>query len=321
MRKIAAFKMKIDPGRVLVRTRFCGLLLVTLAGFCLAAGPARLMAQDYEDYQDYEQDGEYQPESPPELEAAANAWHEALDLFDQGQFSAASELARLAATHFESFSRDDPDRFQPSQFSCLLLEVSSLRQVGEIEAALSRALALAEKLKKPIQTAPSLYLPVWAELSQELAECNYVFQRASGREERVLAYRRAAVSAYQALARENPDEFLPVLEDELSILILDCREFRRDEERARAIDQLLAASRLQALSQPGERPDLARNLAAYGEELALMGRRETALAALKEALALFGELERQTPGLYAVEIADTEFVLREQEKGPADGRP
>ena len=286
------------------------MLLAALLVGGLSAGAPRLMAQDYEDY---DEAGDYQPEMPLDMESAANAWQEALNLYDQGQFGTASELARLAATHFENLSRDDPERFRPSQFSCLLLEVGSLRRAGEIESSLSKGLTLAEKLKGPVQAAPSVYLPILAELNQELAESNYAFQRSSGREERVLGYRRAAVEAYQILAREKPDEFLPILEDELSTLILDCREFGRDQERLLSIERLLEVSRLQARgNQDGKKADLARNLAAYGEELALMGRKEAGLAALREALDLFRELEKNEPGAYAVDLSNAEFVLQEQ---------
>ncbi len=255
------------------------------------------------------------PETEPDegealidLESAETSRQRAKELYERQQYPTAAELAHLAAGHYEQLAKIDPDRFPPLQMECLALETASLRQAGELDSAYRTGLNLLEKLKAPAKRDPATYLPFLAQTNQELAETVYALNPESSARP-VLAYRQAAVAAYAALSRTAPAEYLPPLLGELSILVLDCQEFNLDEERFTAMGELLAASRRLAGIVPGERPALARNLIEYGENMFLMGRTEPGLAAMREGVDVYRELERAHPGAYGKALQEAEFIL------------
>jgi len=288
--------------------------------FCLAAASPGRAADEWgnpdggyqaEEYFPEEFADEGGPQQPLDLESANTSFTEAENLFEKQQYVTAAELAQLAAGHFEALAQTEPDLYRPRQMAALVLQVRSLRRSGELDEAQKAAGALLTRLKPLAGREVTVYLPFLADVNHELAEIIYDRKTPDSRAARMHECRRAAAGAYRELALKNPDEYWAAWEDELLLMLLDSREFGMDGEKPKILTELIRANRWMARERPqSHRPELAQSLVAHGEELALAGQPAAGREAIEEGITIYRQLEAVTPGGFAKELSDAEYILK-----------
>ncbi|MFE6713874.1 tetratricopeptide repeat protein, partial [Streptomyces sp. NPDC057695] len=133
------------------------------------------------------------------------------------------------------------------------------------------------------------------------------FPRASHRLATIAAqFARTLTSRYRALAKTNPDAYLPNLAMSLNNLSIRLADVGRREEGLAAVEEAVGHYRALAKTNPDAYlPNLAMSLNNLSADLADVGRQAEGLAAVKEALGHYRALAKTNPDAYLPNLANS----------------
>ena len=232
------------------------------------------------------------------------------ELLNQGATSTGDTRVRELIAN-ELKSGDFDTEYWNALVRAALTMASRLREIGEIEPALSLATGAAELQRRaiahpidtgrePAQQRPDAFRPGLA------MALNIVATLLSdlGRREEALAVAEEAAAHYRELATLRPDAFRPNLAGLLNNLGNRLGDLGRREEALAVAEEAVTIRRKLAAERPDAfRPDLAASLTNLGNTLSALGRREEALVAAEEAAALHRELTAQRPDAFRPNLA------------------
>jgi tetratricopeptide (TPR) repeat protein len=205
------------------------------------------------------------------------------------------QLAVCARQQTEAENLNTPDPAGPIKESHQSSEL-----IGQREKDLESAEKAIQVLRQSAYADPSKFAPELAKSLEDLA----ILQWDSGRKKDALATSEQAIQILRRLASANAPHFAVYLASALKSRGAMLFIHGRKTEALSTAEEGVATYRHVVEFNPSIRPELGFSLNLCGSMLKRLARYEDALVYLEEAINMFDELSRQSPGKFSNDIHD-----------------